>query len=98
MGIRTASLTLLSAIAFACMLGAQASTTDRDRALMHYRLGIDHLRSEAWDQAVSAFKSAVEIDPSFEMGYYGLGRAYLGLRQFADAATVLVKCHDLYAA
>ena len=45
-----------------------------------------------------AFKSAIDLDAQFEMGYYGLGRAYLGLRQFPDAAAALAKCRDLYAA
>jgi tetratricopeptide (TPR) repeat protein len=97
MRIRTASLAALAIAAFASLAAAQTGA-DRTRALAHYRTGLEYLRAEAWDKAVDAFKISVDIDPSFEMGYYGLGRAYLGLRQYPDAATVLVKCRDLYAA
>ena len=96
--MRTTSLTAIAAAALVLVAHAQRAHPERDRAMIHYRIGIDHLRAEAYDQAVSAFKSAVELDPGFEMGYYGLGRAYLGLRQFPDAANALVKCRDLYAA
>lgn len=96
--MRTISLTAIAAAALVLVAHAQRGNPERDRAMIHYRIGIDHLRAEAYDQAVSAFKSAVELDPGFEMGYYGLGRAYLGLRQFPDAANALVKCRDLYAA
>lgn len=98
MRIRTASLTVMAIALAVCSAAAQASSGDRARALMQYRIGIDHLKAEAWDQAVSAFKSSLDLDPTFEMGYYGLGRAYLGLRQFPDAAAALAKCRDMYAA
>ena len=32
------------------------------------------------------------------MAYYGLGRAHMGQKQYADAAAALAKCRDLYAA
>lgn len=100
MRIRAASLAAVTLAAFAGTLAAQTASTDRDRdrALVHYRTGIEQLKTEAWDRAVESFTRATEIDPSFEMGYYGLGRAFLGLRRFGDAATALIKCRDLYAA
>ena len=96
--MRTASLTAIAFVLVVNAAAAQHAAADRERALIHYRLGFEHLRAEAWDQAVPAFKTAIDIDPAFEMGYYGLGRAYLALRQFPDAAAALVKCRDLYAA
>jgi tetratricopeptide (TPR) repeat protein len=96
--MRTASFTAIALAVFVSAASAQTANLQRDRALGHYRLGFEHLRAEAWDQAVTAFKIAVDLDPTFEMAYYGLGRAYLGLRQFPDAAAALVKCRDLYAA
>ncbi|HET7694102.1 MAG TPA: tetratricopeptide repeat protein [Vicinamibacterales bacterium] len=95
---RTATITAIVVAVVVCTAAAQPTSGDRARALLQYRIGIDHLKAEAWDQAVSAFKGSLELDPSFEMGYYGLGRAYLGLRQFTDAAAALAKCRDLYAA
>jgi tetratricopeptide (TPR) repeat protein len=99
MRIRTASLTALTIVAALVSTGlAQSPNADRSRALIEYRTGIEHLKAEAWDRAVTAFKTSVDIDPSFEMGYYGLGRAYLGLRQYGDATTALAKCRDMYSA
>ena len=99
MGIRTATVTALAATVLACSLAAQQNAnTVRDRAMLHYRDGIEHLKAEAWDRAVIAFKRSIDTDAEFEMGYYGLGRAYLGLRQYPDAATALARCRDLYAA
>ena len=98
MRTRTATVTAIALAVFSCTAAAQPMSGDRARALMQYRVGVDHLKAEAWDRAVSAFKSSLELDPHFEMGYYGLGRAYLGLRQFPDAAAALAKCRDMYAA
>ena len=95
---RIASLAAIVIAISVSTAGAQPAHTDRDRALIQYRTGIEHLKAEAWEQAVAAFKTAVGIDPAFEMGYYGLGRAYLGLRQYPDATSALVKSRDLYAA
>ena len=101
MGIRTATLTA-SVLVLVAVGGATAAAQptggDRQRALIQYRVGIDHLKAEAWDQAVASFKRSIDMDATFEMGYYGLGRAYLGLRQYPDAATALARCRDMYAA
>jgi tetratricopeptide (TPR) repeat protein len=91
-----AALTLIAGLV--CTLEAQREPAARGRAMQPYREGFEHLRAEAWDKAVAAFHSAVELDPSFEMAYYGLGRAHRGGKRYADAIAALAKCRDLYAA
>jgi tetratricopeptide (TPR) repeat protein len=72
------------------------SPGDRNKARAQNRLGWDYMKAEQFDSAVNAFRSAVEIDPTFEMPWYGLGRAHLALKQFASAASALERCRDLY--
>lgn len=70
----------------------------RDRAMIHYRAGLENLRAEDWEKAAIAFQNAIDTDSSFEMAYYGLGRAHMGGKKFPDAVAALAKCRDLYAA
>jgi tetratricopeptide (TPR) repeat protein len=72
------------------------SPGDRNKARAQNRLGWDYMKAEQFDSAVNAFRSAVEIDPTFEMPWYGLGRAHLALKQFASATSALERCRDLY--
>ncbi len=97
MRTRTLLLAALTIAGLVCPLDAQRDGA-RDRALAHYRIGLDHLQVEEWDKAVVAFRSATDTDPTFEMAYYGLGRAHLGQKQYDAAAAALVRCRDLYAA
>jgi tetratricopeptide (TPR) repeat protein len=69
---------------------------ERERARPHYRTGWEHMRVEAWPDAAAAFERAIDIDPQFEDAYYGLGRAYMGMKQFAQAIAAYSKCRDLY--
>lgn len=70
----------------------------RSRAMPPYRLGLENLRAEQWDKAEGAFKNAIEIDATFEMAHYGLGRSLLPQKKYADAVGALSKCRDLYQA
>jgi len=71
---------------------------DRERAMLHYQLGWEGLRAEAFGDAVREFKQAIEIDKKFKLAYYGLGRSHMGLRQFGDAAAAYESCRELYQA
>ena len=71
---------------------------ERERARPHYRAGEAFLRIEAWAEAAKSFSQAITIDPRFEDAYYGLGRAQMALKQFADAIVSYSKCRDLYQA
>ena len=54
------------------------------------------MRAEAWEKAVKSFQNAIAIDPTFEVPYYGLGRAYMALKKFDFAIVAYEKCRDLY--
>lgn len=74
------------------------SPADRERARMHNQLGWEALRAEQYPAAIKSFQTAIDIRPDYEYAYYGLGRAFLASRRFAEAVTVLEKCRDLYRA
>ena len=69
---------------------------DRNKAREMNQLGWEYMRSEKFDNAVTAFQKSVDIDPSFDMPWYGLGRAHLALKQFVSAVSALSRCKDLY--
>jgi len=69
---------------------------DRTKARAQNRAGWDYMKNEQFENAVKAFQSAVETDATFEMPWYGLGRAHLALKQFASATSALTRCRDLY--
>lgn len=77
---------------------AAQSPSDRNKAREQNKLGWDYMKSEKFEDAVKAFQLAVETDPTFEMPWYGLGRAHLALKQFVSAASALTRCRDLYVA
>jgi tetratricopeptide (TPR) repeat protein len=56
------------------------------------------MRSETFEQAVKHFQAAIEINPEFEMPFYGLGRAHMALKQYVSAISALSRCRDLYRA
>src|SRR5690349_15821089 len=76
----------------------QPSSPEAERALLHYRLGWESVRAEAWPQAIREFEQAIDFNKKFKLAYYGLGRAYMGLRQFKDAARAYETCRTLYQA
>jgi tetratricopeptide (TPR) repeat protein len=76
--------------------GQQQSAQTRDRALRPYRTGLDYLRTEMWGEAAAAFRQAIDIDENFEMAYYGLGRALMPQRKYAEAVMALTKSRDLF--
>lgn len=71
---------------------------DRQKARIANKAGWDYMRAEAFEKAVTAFQQSIELDPSFEMSFYGLGRAHLALKQFVSATSALSRCRDLYIA
>ena len=89
-------LLAIAVLAVAANLAGQEHAV-RDRATPHYRLGLEHMRDEAFDQAEQAFEAAVGIDSTFEMAFYMLGRARMAQKKYAAAVTALARCRDLYA-
>ena len=99
--MRSATLAILALLAIPPALFAQTSAKydpDADRANLHYKLGWEALHSEDWAGAAKEFQQSIEIDKKFKLAFYGLGRSYMGLRQFPDAARVYEICRDMYRA
>ena len=90
---------LVAALMVALMLApVMAQAPDRNKSRAQNRLGWEYMQGEQFDNAVKAFQLAVEIDPTFEMPWYGLGRAHLALKQFVSASSALERCRALYEA
>jgi len=70
----------------------------RERARPAYTAGMGHLRVEAFDAAAKAFQEAIELDPTFDMAYYMLGRTHMMTKSYASAIVALAKCRDLHLA
>ncbi len=85
------------------LLGAAAHAAAQDpsvrgRAMPPYRAGWEFLRAEAWPEAAKSFQEAIEIDPQFELAFYGLGQAWMAQKRFVEATSAYVRCRDLYRA
>ncbi|MEO8077673.1 MAG: tetratricopeptide repeat protein [Acidobacteriota bacterium] len=94
--MRLRSSLLLATVLVSALASAQPQNQSRGRAMPPYRLGLEELRSESWEKAAESFKRAIDIDPTFEMAYYALGRATMPQKKYAEAAAALGKCRDLY--
>jgi tetratricopeptide (TPR) repeat protein len=84
-----------------CMTSVTAlaqTAADREKARVQNRLGWDDMKSEAWAKAARSFQNAIDLDPTFEIPYYGLGRANMALKKFVDAISAYERCRDLYRA
>jgi len=93
-----ARLTLLFVV-FGAAVAAQPQriqNQNRGRAMPQYKVGLEELRAERWEKAAESFQNAIDIDPTFEMAYYALGRALMPQKKYAEAVTALTKCRDLY--
>jgi tetratricopeptide (TPR) repeat protein len=71
---------------------------DRQKARVANKAGWDYMKAESFEKAVKEFQQSIEFDPTFEMSFYGLGRAHLALKQFVSAISALSRCRDLYIA
>jgi tetratricopeptide (TPR) repeat protein len=72
------------------------NTADREKALFHHRLGWQFLGSEAWGNARDEFLKALELVPRMASAQYGLGKAYMGLKEYPSAVQAFSDCRDAY--
>jgi tetratricopeptide (TPR) repeat protein len=80
--------------------GAAQSAPSRDHleALRHLRLGQENMHAEQWDKAEAEFRAAVKLEPSLEMGHYGLGQVYMATKRFSEAVSAYLACRDAFTA
>jgi tetratricopeptide (TPR) repeat protein len=93
-----AFLVLSATPALAQRQQSQFFNVTRERAMVPYDRGMAQLRQEAFDAAVRSFQEAIELDATFDMAYYMLGRTHMALRNYVAAAVALGKCRDLHLA
>jgi tetratricopeptide (TPR) repeat protein len=94
------------AILAGCMLAAvpsgwaQAPRSDADaeRALVQYRAGWNHMRSEQFEEALEAFDAALSLNPRLNLANYGKGRAFMALHRYSEAVVSYETCRDTYLA
>jgi tetratricopeptide (TPR) repeat protein len=79
------------------MLGQQGDSV-RERAREPYTAGLEEMRRERFDAAARSFESATNVDPSFELAHYMLGRAHLARKAYASAVIALTRARGLYLA
>lgn len=77
---------------------AVQTPADRKQARIQNQLGWEQMGAEQWEGAARSFQRAINIDPSFEIPYYGLGRARIALKQFTEAIDALTRCQGLFRA
>lgn len=92
------ALLLATTMSLSALASTAAPDQARDRAMLPYRAGLENLRAEQWAEAAAAFQRATEIDPTFEMAYYALGRANMPQKKYSESARAFAKCRDLYLA
>ena len=92
-------------IVLVCISTAAASAeqtprpnAEAERAQLHYRLGWESLRSEAFEAAVKEFQQAIDLSPKFALAYCGLGKAHMGLHRYPNAVAAFEACRDFYVA
>ena len=86
-----ALLTVIVCVA-PCAAAAQSLASDADRraAFIHYREGQELLASERFDDAVEAFRTAINYEPLLTDAHYGLGHAYMSLRRYTSAIQAFI--------
>jgi tetratricopeptide (TPR) repeat protein len=97
--MRTHICSFVITMLFASSVAALAQTPIpgvRERARIPYKVGLENFKAEAWDDAVKSFKAAIDIDSTFEMAYYMLGRTHMAQKRYAEAAAAYEKCRSLY--
>jgi tetratricopeptide (TPR) repeat protein len=94
---RLAAGVALLAVSLAAPVLAQTNAT-RDRAMVHYKVGLEEMRAEQWENAIRSFHQATDVDPKFEMAYYSIGRARMAQKRYDEAVSALTRCRDLYQA
>lgn len=77
---------------------AIAPSPEAQVANQHYKKGWEAMRAEHWAEAAKEFQQAIDSSPRFTLAYYSLGRARMGLHDFAQAIAAYVKCRELYVA
>ena len=70
----------------------------RERARPPFEAGLQYLQREDFAAAVKSFQQATDIDSTFDMAYYMLGRTQMMTKSYVSAIIALSRCRDLHLA
>jgi tetratricopeptide (TPR) repeat protein len=73
-----------------------ARSPDMQRAQLHDRRGWKMIEGQDFSGAAGEFGAALQINPTYADALHGLGKAYMGLHQYAQAAQAFERCKDAY--
>lgn len=95
----TTALLALALCAVSGVLAAQRATLtgdQREKAMQHHRLGWQYLAHESWDDARDEFQKTLAIWSEMPSALYGLGKAFMGQKDYARAVTAFAAARDAY--
>ncbi len=69
------------------------NTPQEKEAAIHIQTGIHYIKIGDIDEAIEAFKKAIEVFPDADEAYYNLGLAYMDKGDFASAAKSFEKIY-----
>jgi tetratricopeptide (TPR) repeat protein len=90
--VRSRALLMAAAITASCLLGAGgARGAQRENSTELYKSGARMAIGGELDKAILVFKKVIDISPSYCLGHYGLGKAYLYKYGMLDEAIKQLK-------
>ena len=81
----------LPVIIISLLLISRGNSEPRKNSSVLYQEAAKTALSGDLDKAIAAFKEVIDLSPSFSLGYYGLGRAYLYKQGMLDDAVIYLK-------
>ncbi|MEM1167810.1 MAG: tetratricopeptide repeat protein [Cyanobacteria bacterium P01_H01_bin.35] len=61
----------------------------------YYELGEKFLEQQNWEEAVTSYRQAIKLNPTFSWSYYKLGQALTQLQKWEEATTTYQKAIEL---
>ena len=62
----------------------------------HYRLGVEALQTERFDEAEQELRRAIKLDPNSYLAYFSLGKTYIALKQYDDSVRAYLACRQAW--
>ena len=67
-----------------------------DDAQRAYERGQELMQSESFEEAARQFRTAIGLDPKHWLAHYGLGQAYMALKQYPEAVRAYASCREVF--
>jgi Flp pilus assembly protein TadD len=68
----------------------------RRGADLHYRLGVEALHTERFEEAEQELRQAVRLDPNSFRAYYSLGKTFLALKEYDASVRAYLSCRQAW--